>query len=150
MTPRPNKAQVAINAMEARSAAASHISDAVCDAALAVLHPGRQHMHVERDWIRPAIAAAFDAQRREGLGGQPAKQALLEHMLAWSEGRYSAGWLVDLEHTMARDGADTSFRWLVEEAGGWWTFNEDWKMGDDPETIRLFVPGTFEELVAQS
>lgn len=73
-------------------------------------------------------------------GDTPAARALLGYMLWWSEENYCAGWLRGLEREMLSDDA---YRWLVEQAGGWWTFNESRESGDPPY---LFVSGAVADL----
>lgn len=61
----------------------------------------------------------------------------------WSEAHWCAGWLIDLEHRMARQAAGTdrdAFDWLVQQAAGWWTY--------DSEAGNQFVAGIFAELTA--
>lgn len=74
-----------------------------------------------------------------------ARQALLRFMEWWSEEYFCAGWLVDLEKAMTvrRDGPDArAFEWLVDQAGGWWVYEENRQAQAD---VR-FVPGTFADL----
>jgi hypothetical protein len=64
----------------------------------------------------------------------------------WSEDYFCAAWLNDLQRTMARQstGPDRdAFEWLVDRAGGWWTFDD----GPGTESGLRFVPGTFADLV---
>ena len=72
--------------------------------------------------------------------GSPAARALLGYMLWLSEENYCAGWLVGLERAML---GDDPYRWLVEQAGGWWTFNDSWGPGE-PE--HLFISGALVDL----
>ena len=70
-----------------------------------------------------------------------ARHALLRFMEWCSEEYWCAGWLIDLEHQLAlhATGPDRdAFRWLVQQAGGWWT--SDGRAGNQ------FVAGTFAEL----
>jgi hypothetical protein len=80
-------------------------------------------------------------------GNAPAKQALRRFMEWWSEDCFCAGWLNDLQDTMARQSAGPdrdAFEWLVDRAGGWWVFDD----GRGAESGLRFVPGTFADLVA--
>jgi hypothetical protein len=72
-----------------------------------------------------------------------ARHALLRFMEWWSEEHWCAGWLIDLEHQMALQATSAdrgAFEWLVQRAGGWWTY--------DSEAGNRFVIGTFAELTA--
>jgi len=90
----------------------------------------------ELAWPRAAAAAA-DAD--------PARLALAIFMDAMSEEHFAADWYVDLEHALVRQltGEElAAYRWLVQGAGGYWTFDET---APDP-SYRRFVPGSFEQL----
>jgi hypothetical protein len=84
----------------------------------------------------------------------PAQQALLGYMEGQSEERWSAGWLFDLQTALL---GDEGYEWLVEQAGGWFVWNESAvdrdKLGArEVEHVfaggweRVFVPGTLDEL----
>ncbi len=75
-----------------------------------------------------------------------ARTVLLRYMEFRSEERWAAGWREDLEHALA--GLDDqleidAFKWLVEQAGGWWT----WRAGD---VMRDFIEGSYTELQGQA
>lgn len=63
----------------------------------------------------------------------PAQKALAGYMAGESEARWCAGWLDHLHFELLGDDA---YEWLVEAAGGWFTYYNE------------FVPGTFTELRA--
>jgi hypothetical protein len=55
---------------------------------------------------------------------RPVREALLSYMRHWSQERWAAGWLDDLEQALVSWDDEThagTFEWLVERAGGWWT-----------------------------
>ena len=63
-------------------------------------------------------------------GDEPPAEALLGYMKwfseeRWcvSEERWCAGWLIGLHVEMARLD-DPAYKWLVEQAGGWWRWPE--------------------------
>jgi hypothetical protein len=69
---------------------------------------------------------------------QAARKALLVYMEWWSENTHCAGWLEELADVMAIKGFNdetNTFKWLVEEAGGWFIYD------------KKFIPGTFQELL---
>ena len=71
-----------------------------------------------------------------------ARTVLLRYMEFRSEERWAAGWRGDLEYALTSidDRHETgAFRWLVEQAGGWWT----WAPGD---VMREFTEGSYTEL----
>jgi hypothetical protein len=72
-----------------------------------------------------------------------ARAALRSYMRHWSQTRWAAGWLTDLEHALVLLGKDFhagAFAWLVENAGGWWTW-------DETQLGQRFVDGTYDELL---
>jgi hypothetical protein len=86
-------------------------------------------------------------------GLTPERYALLSFMEHWSEGLRAARWYMDLEYFLldvnleSEEGGNVSsgefresYRFLVEQAGGWFTHG--------PYRDRTFVEGTFEDLVA--
>lgn len=81
---------------------------------------------------------------------EAAREALHGYMLWWSEEHYCATWQTNLERIMAKmdgvfgGGVNGAFSWLVEEAGGWWTYNRHWS---EPGPNEIFVEGKFEELL---
>jgi hypothetical protein len=90
----------------------------------------------------------------EPFGGlAPERYALLSFMEYWSEELRAAGWYMDLEYFLLDMGSEAqeihgvppgrfidAYRWLVDQAGGWFTHG--------PSHGREFVEGTFEDLVA--
>jgi hypothetical protein len=75
-----------------------------------------------------------------------ARTVLLSYMEFRSEERWAAGWREDLEYALASldDQLEIdAFKWLVEQAGGWWT----WRAGD---VMREFIEGSYAELQEQA
>lgn len=71
-----------------------------------------------------------------------ARAVLLAYMRYQSDELWAAVWRVDLEYALAGWGDESdqgAFRWLVGEAGGWWSWGEDWA---EP----VFVEGSYAEL----
>jgi len=56
----------------------------------------------------------------------PQQGALLGYMQGESEARWCAGWLIDLHTALL---GDKAYEWLVEEAGGWFTYTDEWHEG---------------------
>jgi hypothetical protein len=72
----------------------------------------------------------------------PARAALLSYMRHWSQERWAAGWLDDLEQALVSWDEEThagTFAWLVESAGGWWA-------QEPGESTTSFVSGSYAEL----
>jgi len=72
--------------------------------------------------------------------------ALRRFMEFHSEDRWCASWRVDLEYALVHVGPDFdsgAFRWLVEHAGGWWT----WR---DSQVRPQFVEGSYSDLERQA
>lgn len=72
----------------------------------------------------------------------PARAALLSYMRHWSQERWAAGWLEDLEQALVSWDDEThagTFAWLVERAGGWWA-------QEPGESNPSFVSGSYAEL----
>ena len=75
-----------------------------------------------------------------------ARAVLLRYMEFRSEERWAAGWRGDLEYALASLDNQLeidAFRWLIEQAGGWWT----WRAGD---VMREFIDGSYAELQEQA
>jgi hypothetical protein len=75
-----------------------------------------------------------------------ARTVLLRYMEFRSEERWATGWRGDLEYALASldDQHEIgAFKWLVEQAGGWWT----WRAGD---VMREFIEGSYAELQEQA
>ncbi len=71
-----------------------------------------------------------------------ARAALLSYMRHWSQERWAAGWLDDLEQALVSWDDETqtgTFAWLVERAGGWWT-------QDVGDVTTRFVSGSYADL----
>jgi len=71
-----------------------------------------------------------------------ARAALLSYMRHWSQERWAAGWLEDLEQALVSWDDETqagTFAWLVERAGGWWAQGPG-------ESNPSFVSGSYAEL----
>lgn len=81
----------------------------------------------------------------------PLRESMLRYMEMWSESTYAAGWLINLEHAML---GEPLFRALVNECGGWWTFDDKTPVNLAEELPpgehhwRKWVDGTLAELEA--
>ena len=74
------------------------------------------------------------------------RNVLLRYMEFCSEERWAASWREDLEFALASIDEQSeigAFRWLVEQAGGWWT----WGSGD---VMRGFIEGSYADLREQA